>query len=82
MDRNIFDNKKETLQQLIIGWYGKLAIGTRDNLAIGDLKQILEYYNYDNRLEMKGLLTRKIIDSLELSYFIGEKFIEFDNSIK
>lgn len=81
MNRNYFDNRKVTLKQLLICWNGENALGIKDNQSIAVLKELLEKYNYNNRLIIKGLLTRKIIDSLELGYAIGEKVIEFAKSI-
>ena len=53
-----------------------------DIKSIEKLLEILDSYTFENQIEKKGTLTRKIIDSFELDYSLGEKFIEFDNSIK
>ncbi|WP_025762951.1 hypothetical protein [Dyadobacter tibetensis] len=81
MTETSFLNKKEKLKQFI-----DLCLSKTDQLEslepqLKKLKEILEKYNYENRIESKGTLTRTIIDSLELPYTLGEKFIYFDNSI-
>lgn len=44
--------------------------------------EILNEYNFQNRLIKKGALKRFVIDCSNIDYSIGEKIIEFDNRIK
>lgn len=44
--------------------------------------EILDSYSFENTLKKKGSLTRTIIDSLEIDYFLTNKFIEFDSLIQ
>ncbi len=71
-----FNIAKEDLKNLI---KKELKIKERDSLLT--LYQIIEGYNFGNRLLKKGALTRFIIDSAVLDYSIGEKFILFDKKI-
>lgn len=81
MTKELFNDRLKKLRSV--------AIDTRDNLktdyktkeSIKTLLNILDKYNYENRVSLKGLLSNTIIDSLEIDSTIGAKFIEFDKSI-
>lgn len=46
------------------------------------LVSILNQYTYRNRLEMKGLISHTILDSLEIDDIIAEEFLKFDQKIE
>jgi hypothetical protein len=48
---------------------------------VNHLLQILTSYTFENRLGMKGTLSRIMVDSLDLPYALGEKVIQFDKAI-
>jgi hypothetical protein len=81
MERSAFIKGKEKLLELISFYLGKQEIFSNDKLSLEELSLLLGSYTYENRLEVKGLLTRTIIDSMELSCALGEEFIKFDKSI-
>lgn len=82
MRKEDFNNRKENLLQFVKEALNKPDLNNTDKTSLNKLIEILAEYSFEDRLETKGLLSRVIIDSLELDYSIGEKFIEFDNSIR
>lgn len=82
MTKEIFIARKEDLINLIAESLTDADISEQNKKSIRKLLEILNQYSFENRLQKKGLLSHTIIDSLELDYSIGEKFINFDNSIK
>lgn len=82
MNREIFVERKESLTNLIKESLAKTDISEQDRISLTKLLELLNQYSFENRLQQKGLLSHTIIDSLELDYSLGEKFIKFDNDIK
>jgi len=82
MNREIFDERKADLVNLIKVSLATTYISEQDRISLMRLLELLNQYSFENRLYQKGLLSHTIIDSLELDYSIGEKFIKFDNDIK
>jgi hypothetical protein len=82
MNREIFSEKKQNLINLIKDNLIKIEISEQDKISLSKLLEILNLYSFENRLQKKGLLSHTIIDSLELDYTLGEKFIKFDNDIR
>lgn len=82
MEKEAFTKKKKNLIKLISSSLIKQDISNRDKIALKQLLEILNQYSFENRLQKKGLLSHTIIDSLELDYSLGEKFIQFDNDIR
>ena len=82
MNKEIFIEKKDNLVKVALKYLAKDNLSTQDRISLTKALEILSEYSFENRLQKKGLLSHTIIDSLELDYSIGEKFIEFDNSIK
>lgn len=82
MEIQIFKDKKKRLVNFVNEILGTNSLSLIDIKSLEKLLEILNTYSFENRKEKKGVLTRTIIDSLELDYSLGEKFIEFDNSIK
>jgi hypothetical protein len=82
MNREIFIERKESLTNLIKESLAKTDISEQDRISFIKLLELLNQYSFENRLQQKGLLSHTIIDSLELDYSLGEKFIKFDNDIK
>lgn len=81
MDREGFIARKEELSNLISDSLTKKRFNERDKISLNKLLEILNQYTFENRLQKKGLLSHTIIDSLELDYSLGEKFIKFDDAI-
>lgn len=81
MDEKSFLDNKKNLERLI----GELLIRNdlieteKDSLI--RVMEILDQYNYEDRLELKGLLSHTVVDSLQLDYSLAEKLIMFDKSI-
>lgn len=46
------------------------------------LLKVLDQYSFENRLNVKGLLSHTIVDSLELDHSLAEEFLRFDNDIR
>jgi hypothetical protein len=82
MSREIFDERKADLVNLIKVSLVTTYISEQDRTSLMRLLELLNQYSFENRLYKKGLLSHTIIDSLELDYSLGEKFIKFDNDIK
>jgi|APEBP8051072266_1049373.scaffolds.fasta_scaffold07510_3 hypothetical protein len=82
MDREIFIKRKDSLISLIKNSLSKTFISEQDRVSLVKVLELLNQYSFENRLQMKGLLSHTIIDSLELDYSLGEKFIAFDNDIR
>jgi len=82
MRKEDFNKRKENLLLFVNKISNKTELNDSDKTSLNKLTEVLGKYNFENRLEIKGLISRVIIDSLELDYSIGEKFIEFDNSIR
>ena len=82
MEKISFLNYKENLNKLIQDFLANDSLEENTKASLIKLSEILNQYSFENRLDKKGLLSHTIIDSLELNYSFGEKFIMFDNSIK
>ena len=82
MDKKTFLKMKEKLFKLTDEVVISETASDKDKEAVVRLSNILKDYYYENRLRIKGRLTRAIIDSLELDYEIGDRFIDFDNFIE
>ena len=77
-----FNKQKDDLLLIIKNRLKSPNLNEIEKASLNQLMKIMNEYTFINRLEMKGVLSRAIIDSLTLDYSIGEKFIEFDNRIK
>lgn len=82
MKREEFIKKKKDLIDFVRFELNQSKIVQVDKESLVTLLNFLEKYTFDNRLENKGLLSRLIIDNLELDYRIAERIIKFDNDIK
>jgi len=82
MNKDVFLLKKQSLISTLNLIKENNELSSDDLSSLRTIFDILEKYNYENRNKVKGLLTRTIIDSLELDYSIGEKIIFFDQNIQ
>lgn len=82
MTRESFIARKTELINLVSSGLQKANVTKQDEKSFNKLLELLSQYTFENRLQKKGLLCYTIIDSLELDYSLGEKFIKFDNDIK
>lgn len=82
MVKEEFLAEKEILINIITEHLSKSGISIQDRESLNKLLEIITKYTYENRLQVKGTLARTIIDSLQLDYSLGEKFISFDNYIR
>jgi len=82
MDREIFVEKKNGLINFIDESMARIDISELDKCALIKLLALINKYTFENRLQQKGLLSHTIVDSLELDYYLAEKFINFDDAIK
>ena len=82
MDKETFLDNKEKLVDLINELLTQPNLAKHEENSLIKLLQILNQYSFENRLKMKGLLSHTIVDSLELDYLLGEKFIKFDADIR
>lgn len=82
MNRDLFIERKEKLINLITDCSTAERINEQDRSSLKKLQVVLNQYSFENRLQKKGLLSHTIVDSLELDYSLGEKFIKFDNDIR
>lgn len=74
--------EKKRVEELVGKRIKDLSSVTNEGKSLERVLEILSEYRFENRLEMKGVLTRTIIDSLELDYSIGEELISFDERIR
>ena len=81
MTNEIFTERKNELVSLINHYLNFDDINGQYKNDLKILLEILTQYLFENRLQMKGSLTHTIIDSLEIDYNLGEKFIQFDKNI-
>ena len=81
MERKTFEERKKTMVNFTYEILETKFLSLEDKKSLEKLLDILKSYSFENRKEKKGVLTRTLIDSLELDYSVGEKFIEFDNMI-
>jgi len=82
MDKKSFMDSKKGLVSLIQELMANPNVIKNEENSLIKILEILNQYTYENRLELKGLLSHTIIDSLELDYALAERLILFDNSIK
>ncbi len=82
MIKEEYNKRKEVLLQIVKDNLNNPNLTEVEKKSLNRLVEIMNRYTFENRLQTKGLVTRVIIDSLQLDYSIGEKFIKFDNSIK
>ncbi|ASK29988.1 hypothetical protein CEY12_07645 [Chryseobacterium sp. T16E-39] len=76
MNENVFTERKEKLKSFL-----EKEFSFSGNESIAKALVILNLYNFDNRLNQKGVLSRFIIDSAEMDYSISDKIMEFDKYI-
>lgn len=81
MNEALFNKTKKELMDLIHSYLNENNTTRTNKIEFTKILEILNQYTFENRLQKKGLLSHTIIDSLELDYYIGEKFIIFDNNI-
>lgn len=81
-EQQLADAFNHTIQKLLmdIHFFRQAKESDHDDFQI--IENILHQYTFENRLEMKGLITRTIVDSLDLEYSLSEKLIWFDSSIR
>jgi hypothetical protein len=82
MDKVIFEGKKQNLINLINVLLKEESCNKQAIDSLNHVLFILGKYTFEDRLQVKGLLSHTLIDSLELNYSLGEKFIKFDNDIE
>ena len=82
MNKDIFIARKVELISQIANHLAEGSITNQDRISLNKLSEILNQYSFENRFQKKGLLSHTIVDSLQLDYSFGEKFIKFDNDIK
>lgn len=82
MTRETFYKEKKEVEELINNRKKNLLQTTNEYKSLEKVLEILHKYQFENRFKMKGILTRAIIDSLELDYSIGGQIISFDEKIK
>ncbi|MDI1257330.1 MAG: hypothetical protein PSV16_14645 [Flavobacterium sp.] len=81
MTKEVFTERKSELVNLINHYLNFDEINWQYKNDLKILLEILTQYSYENKLQMKGTLTHTIIDSLQLDYTLGEKFIQFDKDL-
>jgi len=81
MKEDIFNKMKNDLMKMLDLEFNSLINTENDKKDILIVKNILHQYTFSNRLQQKGRLSRTIIDSLNLSYQLGDLFIKFDQNI-
>lgn len=81
MKEDIFNKMKNDLMKMLDLEFNSLISKENDKKDILIIKNILHQYTFSNRLQQKGRLSRAIIDSLSLSYQLGDLFIKFDQNI-
>ena len=77
-----FDKQREKLLVTISNRLESINLNEVEKMSLHQVISTLGDYTYLNRLEMKGILSHQVIDSLTLDYSIAEKIIEFDNCIR
>ncbi len=82
MDKETFLIKKTLLLNRLESYKRENTLSLAETKSIEVVYNILnEDYNYQNRLNRKGLLARTIIDSLVLENEISSALIEFDRRL-
>jgi len=81
MNEAQFLAQKGSLNSLIADYLAQKDIDLTSKSNCIRLLAILDKYTFNNRFEMKGLLSHTIVDSIELDYSITEKFMYFDKHI-
>lgn len=82
MNKEFFEEKKAELIRDVTDILSQTISVEVERESLLTLLGIINQYSFESRLENKGCLTRAIIDSLEVEYSIGDKFIGFDEMIK
>ena len=82
MIQEIFDNQKQYIQERILEKLNSFRGNDFELYSLKRIKKVIESYTYENRLERKGLVTRIIIDNLELDNNLGEQIMKFDEFIR
>ena len=81
MKKEEFDKKKEILLNLVNEELSKINLIPIERKSLEQLIKLMDKYSFENKNDMKGVLSRTIIDSLQINYALGEKFIQFENSL-
>jgi hypothetical protein len=76
MNENIFTARKARLKSFL-----EKELNLSKNESISKSLEMLNLYNFENRLNQKGTLSQYIMDSAEMDYSIGDKIVEFDANI-
>ena len=82
MEKEQYNSLKLILENSIKNSLENKNIKQDEKKSLIELMDILKKdYTYEKRLNVKGSITRMIIDCLEIEYSIGDKIIVFDNNI-
>ncbi|WP_316810333.1 hypothetical protein [Pedobacter heparinus] len=81
MTEENFNRRKGDLERFLTNKLEQLDPLDKQRDDIHWVLGILKKYNFYNLSQMKGLLARTVVDSLELDYAIGGMIIEFDNGL-
>lgn len=81
MTQESFNNQKQAIQARILTAIENFKGREYELFSLKEIFKVMSEYTYANRLEKKGLVTRVIIDSLELDYNISDEILKFDESI-
>ncbi|WP_257666485.1 hypothetical protein [Parapedobacter tibetensis] len=81
MNEEEFEAKKKELISIVAASIHQNNISGEREASLIRLLEILYQYSFENRFQVKGLLSHTIVDSLNLEYSLGEKIIKFDHDI-
>ena len=81
MTEENFNKRKEDLERFLTNNLDQLDPLDKQRDDIHFVLGILKKYNFYNLSQMKGLLARTVVDSLEVDQAIGVRIIEFDNRL-
>ncbi len=77
-----FVNRKDVLLKDLKEYSAFKKLTQSEEESVTLLKEILiNEYTLENRMKVKGLLSRVIVDSVDLPYDFTEKFIVFDQNL-
>ena len=82
MTKEEYEKRIESLLQQVRDRLNESGLSELEISSLNRLIEIMDEYTFENRLEVKGMVSRLIIDSFQLDYSICERFIQFDNSIR
>lgn len=81
MTKENFTRAKDSIVSKIKLALSEVGESVRKKEDLRLLLDVINQYSFENRFEMKGVLSHTIVDSLEIEYSLADEIMSFDKRI-